>query len=169
MLINNSTRILNDSWDRDKWKTIATTIGKKKAVINVLILTGLERDGGAGSCNTLEQVRERGTAGSSAQLASVEREREKKPFPIACPCSCFASCGSWHICGCICSSNVWCHAPAIPCFLSVGVPPSGCHQSLQVFMVRLLSLSHRSQHPPASCCALSTNSLRHWRYRGKYM
>lgn len=29
MLINNSTRILNDSWDRDKWKTIATSIRKK--------------------------------------------------------------------------------------------------------------------------------------------
>lgn len=30
MLINNSTRILNDSWDRDKWKTIATSVRKKK-------------------------------------------------------------------------------------------------------------------------------------------
>lgn len=84
MLINNSTRILNDSWDRDKWKTIATSVRKKSVVINVLILAGLKRDSGAGSWNSLEGVGERGNTGSSPQLASVYNNRGRRNhFPLS--------------------------------------------------------------------------------------
>lgn len=71
MLINNSTRVVDDTWDRDKWKTIATSIRKQSVVINVLILAALKRDGRARSWS-MEGVRERGNTSSSPLLAYVK-------------------------------------------------------------------------------------------------
>lgn len=75
MLINNSTRILNDAWDRVKQK--------QSVVINVLILAGLKRDGRAGSCNSLE-----GVGGGRRQRlfspAGICLMREEEPFFSAC-------------------------------------------------------------------------------------
>ena len=66
-----------------------------------------------------------------------ERGRRNR-FPLLVLHSYFASSGSCHICGCICPSDVWFCALAVPCFGSMGVPASGCHQFLQMFPVQLL-------------------------------
>lgn len=139
MLINNSTRILNDSWDRDKWKTIATSIKKKKnsVVIDVLILTGLRRDPGADSWNILAGERREEIEAHLTSWHLFNREGEETISLCLFPHYYFVSSGSWHICRYICSSDVWGHALSLPCFVSLGITTSGSCESLRVFTVQL--------------------------------
>lgn len=127
MLINNSTRILDDTWDRDKWKTIATSIREQSVVINVLILAGLKRDGRACSWSRRGWGKEEIKSHLPSWHVLNEKER-RDPFPLLVPVLVL----QW----CLDASDVWCCALAIPCFVPMGALTSGCCESLQLVTVQ---------------------------------
>lgn len=148
MLINNSTRILDDTWDRDKWKTIATGIRKPSVVINVLILAGLKRDGRACSWSRREWGREEIQAHLPCWHVLNEKER-RNHFPLPVPCSYFAKI-HWF---------KWC---LVPCF---GYSLLCLYGSPNFWLLWILAIVHSAENSVSHSSLASCGILLHFTCR----